>query len=78
MIEINRKKIANVIERHKGCTKLGLKLGVSRSVVDSWRARGAVPSWVLLQHPVLFKGIKDWRVLKEEAAKNDRIKKEGR
>jgi hypothetical protein len=68
MIEINRKKIARIIERHKGCTKLGKELGVSRAVVDSWRARGVVPSWVLLAHPVLFKGIKTAKMLKDAKA----------
>lgn len=74
----NQAKIQAVINAHGGTSALARKLDKSRSVIDSWRARGVVPSWALLKHPYMFKGIKDWRVLKEEAAKNDRIKKDGR
>jgi len=73
MIEENRQKIHEVIKARDGCTALAKQLKLpektGRAVVHSWYKRGMVPSWVLVKHPSIFKGIKDTKGLKAELEK---------
>lgn len=71
LIEENRALIRSIIEAKGGCTSLGKKIDPpqTRAVVDSWRKRGVVPSWLLTAHPSMFKGCKDTRMIKKELAK---------
>jgi hypothetical protein len=71
LIEENRALIASIIKAKGGCTKLGDKIDPpqTRAVVDSWRKRGLVPSWLLTAHPTIFRGCKDTRMIKKELAK---------
>lgn len=58
LLDKNRLLIGAIIKKHGGGTQLANKLGVSRAVISSWKARGVIPAWVSLAHKKMFHGVK--------------------